>query len=455
VSSAKREPFSAARLRSLLEAEIADPLAASYCVAFSGGADSTALLAAMAELLGPGQRGALRAIHIDHGLNPLSAQWARTARANAAKLGVACTVERVRVTGADGESLEAAAREARYAALAGALAPDECLLTAHHVDDQLETVLLQLARGAGVAGFAAMPVCARLGAGRHLRPLLGVTHAALVGYLGHRALGWIEDPMNTDPRFDRGFLRASVIPELRARWPSIAANAARSARHMADAQRTLDAAAERDWARARDGDRLDLAGLAGFEPGRAANLLRFWIRRQGRPLPSTGNLERLLAMMTGAASDATPRVRWPGADVRRYRGRLYIAASHERPALGERSWHWDEAPRLTLEEGLGSLRMTKGRGAVSLARGLLPPKLTVKQGAAGESLRPAAGARQRTLRNLFQEQGVVPWVRSAVPFVYHGRELVAVGYLWADARFLAGEGEPAVHIEWSGGPELY
>lgn len=455
VSTAKRDAFSAARLRSLLQAEIADPLAASYCVAFSGGADSTALLAALAELAVPRNGGALRAIHIDHGLNPGSAEWVKSARATCAELGVPCTVERVRVADSDGESIEAAAREARYEALAGALAPAECLLTAHHVDDQLETVLLQLARGAGVAGFAAMPASARLGAGRHLRPLLGVTHEALVAYLTKRGLRWTEDPMNADPRFDRGFLRTAVIPALRARWPSIAVNAARSARHMAEAQRTLDAAAERDWARARDGDRLDLAGLAGFDAGRAANLVRYWIRRQGRPLPSTANLERLLAMMTGAADDATPRVRWPGADVRRYRGRLYIAAPHERQAPGEMAWRWAREPALELGAGLGSLRMVDGRGAVPLARDRLPTTLTVKQGGAGESLRPASGARQRTLRNLFQERGVVPWVRGSVPFVYAGRELVAVGNLWTDARWQASDGAPAVHIEWSGGPDLY
>ena len=455
VSSAKPEKFSAAGLRSLLDAEIADPLQASYCVAFSGGADSTALLAAMAELASGASGLKLRAFHVDHGLYPESARWAARAREACGSIGVACTIERVRVDTRVGVSVEASARAARYASLARAIRADEILLTAHHVDDQLETVLLQLARGAGVAGLAAMPANAPFGAGRHVRPLLGVSHDALLEYLSLRRLEWFDDPMNADLRFDRGFLRATVIPTLRKRWPAIAANAARSARHMADAQRLLDSLAERDWTRARDGSRLDLAGLAGIGGERALNLLRYWIRHEGRPLPSAHNLDRLLAMMTQAAGDSTPRVHWPGTDVRRYRGRLYIAESHELPDVPGVQWDWRRDSRLELGAGLGTLILAEGRGAGALARLRLPQSLVIRGDPAGAALRPAPDARRRTLRNLFQEHGVVPWVRGHIPLLYAGKDLVAVGDLWTEATYQPQGDEPAVHIHWRGRPELY
>jgi tRNA(Ile)-lysidine synthase len=446
--------FSAALLRSLLEKEFTDPLARSFCVAFSGGVDSMALLAALAELSRDAPTLRLRAIHVDHGLQESSADWARKARQSALTLAVTCEIERIAIDVDSGESVEAAARAARYAVFRKKLQPDEILLTAHHQDDQLETVLLQLARGAGVPGLAAMPANAAFGAGRHVRPLLGVTRAALLAYARAHKLEWIEDPMNADPRFERAFLRSSVIPTLRKRWPGIAANVSRTARHMADAQELLDELAQRDWVHARDGDRLELASLAGLGRSRALNLLRYWIRGAGRPLPSADNLERLLSVMTRAAEDAVPRLRWPGADVRRYRGRLYLAESYELPALEPRAWAWSSGP-LDLGAGLGSLNLAEGRGVATLARARLPASLDVRGEAAGASLRPAAGARKRTLRNLHQEHGVVPWARPHIPLLYAGRDLVAVGDLWTDAKYQPAGDEPAVHIEWHGRPELF
>ncbi|MGH8315899.1 MAG: tRNA lysidine(34) synthetase TilS, partial [Steroidobacterales bacterium] len=241
----------------------------------------------------------------------------------------------------------------------------------------------------------------------------------------------------------------------RKRWPSIAANAARSARHMAEAQGLLDAVAEHDWMRARDGARLEVAGLMGLEPGRAANLVRFWIRRFGHNLPSAQNLERLLAMMTGAASDSTPCVRWPGTAVRRYRGRLYISQAGELAAPGEMEWNWTARRSLALGAGLGSLSMTAGPGPATLAQDRLPKLLSLRAGTGGESLRPSPGARQRSLRNLYQEAGVVPWLRKSIPHLCAGRELIAVGNLWSDARYQPQEGETAIHVEWRDGPELF
>ena len=208
------------------------------CVAFSGGADSTALLAALRALRH--QPRALRAVHVDHGLHPDSRSWGERALEVARALSVPCEVLEARVTRTRGESPEARARAARYRLLAGTLRPGEVLLTAHHEDDQLETVLLMLLRGAGVAGLAAMPALAPFARGLLARPLLTRSRAELVAFVRQAGLPYVEDPSNRDEAPDRNFLRWRVLPVVRERWPGVAATVGRTARHAAEAQQLLE-----------------------------------------------------------------------------------------------------------------------------------------------------------------------------------------------------------------------
>ncbi len=221
---------------------------ASLCIALSGGVDSVALLHAAREVTAHHGGLRLRALHVDHGLQPASLDWAAICRELCERLGVRCEVLELHLVPRKGESVEAEARTERYSALAAALEPGESLLTAHHADDQLETVLLQLFRGAGVAGLAAMPECAPLGPGHHLRPLLQVARVDLVAYAQALGLQWIEDPMNREARYDRSYLRHEVLPAILARWPAAARTVGRSARHLGEAQRLLEALAEADAA---------------------------------------------------------------------------------------------------------------------------------------------------------------------------------------------------------------
>ncbi|MGH8150940.1 MAG: tRNA lysidine(34) synthetase TilS, partial [Steroidobacteraceae bacterium] len=216
-----------ARVAASLAALLPDYPRVPLCVAWSGGLDSTALLAALAPRGARRQR--LRAVHVDHGLSAHSAAWANHCRGIARELHVPLTVLRASVERPRGASLEAAAREARYRALGRALVQDEVLLTAQHADDQLETVLLQLLRGAGVPGLAAMPAVAPFGRGRLVRPLLGVERREIEAWARARKLEWVEDDTNRDEQLDRNYLRLRVVPALRTRWPSAARTAARTA----------------------------------------------------------------------------------------------------------------------------------------------------------------------------------------------------------------------------------
>ncbi|MBS0367299.1 MAG: tRNA lysidine(34) synthetase TilS [Proteobacteria bacterium] len=292
------------------------------CVAFSGGADSTALLAALARLH-PAPL-ALRALHVDHGLQAPARQWSAHCQRIARALSVPLTVRRVRVRRGRGDSLEAAARAARYRVAAAQLAAGECLLTAHHQQDQMETVLLQLLRGAGLAGLAAMPAVAPFGKGFLVRPVLTVKPAALRAWLAGKRLTWVEDPSNADPLLDRSYLRSAVLPPLLARWPAAAKTVGRSAAHMAQALELLQEQAATDVETAAAGTGLSAAVLRRLPAGRRDGALRYWIAAAGARQPPATRLNEISGTLLEAGADRHPEVRWPGACVRRKGDRLVL-----------------------------------------------------------------------------------------------------------------------------------
>ena len=306
---------------------------APLCVAFSGGEDSTALLAMLAQQV---QR-RLRAVHIDHGLHPDSRTWVRVCRATCRALHVPLATRRLALTGGRGHSLEALARDGRYAALAAALRPGEVLLTAHHLEDQLETVLLQLLRGAGLPGLAAMPAVMPLGAGVLVRPLLEVPRAVLRAWVRARELSCVADPANTDERFDRNFLRQQVLPCLLSRWPGAARTVTRSARHIAEAQELLDETARADVARAADGAALSVTALRALSLPRRRNALRYWIGQAG-PVPDARRLQEIAETVLAARADANPVVGWGELQVQRHAGRLFLASRRTAAPAYEIAW---------------------------------------------------------------------------------------------------------------------
>ncbi len=300
------------------------PAARRCWVAYSGGRDSSVLLALLARLR-PRLRMELRAVHVDHGLQPAAADWADHCARRCAGLGVPCELRRVRVEPAAGKGPEAAARASRYEALARILSPGDLMLTAHHRDDQAETLLLALLRGSGVQGLAAMPQVAPLGAGLLVRPLLGWSRAELHDSVQPPALDWVEDPSNLDLSLDRNFLRARVLPLLAERWPAAGRTLARSAGHCAEAADLVGRYAAQILAGVpgRRPGTLSVEALLGLDPGLCRAVLRRWIHERGFCLPDTRHLGRILAEVLPARADASPLVAWPGCEVRRYRGDLF------------------------------------------------------------------------------------------------------------------------------------
>lgn len=435
--ASSRVRFNAAWLRARLRALIGPLRGRRFCVAFSGGLDSTALLRALAALRAR-ERFELCALHINHQLHPQALDWARAAQDKARHLGVACEVIEVRIDRVRGESLEALARDSRYQALAQALEADQLLLTAHHQDDQLETVLLALLRGSGVRGLSAMNAVTRWSGTLLLRPLLTMGRAQLEQYLRRGRVAWSEDPSNADERYDRNYLRAVIVPALRARWPSCAATVSRSAQHLAEARSLLEQMADVTLAPARDGATVRISVLRRLPLPQRCNAVRQWIARQGLPLPDQRRMREIVGPLLAAREDAAPLIRWEGAELRRHGDRLYAWAvsgrQRVRAPLPVQGWDWRMQPWLSLGAA-GELGIVDDQhGDLRLAA--LPDVLDVRFRAGGERLRGSQG--HIALKDLLQEQRLAPWERAAVPLVMHEQRIVAVGDLWLDPHFAVG-----------------
>jgi tRNA(Ile)-lysidine synthase len=407
----------------------------AFCVAFSGGADSSVLLSLLASLR-RSSGFALRAVHIHHHLQP-QADVAATCAAQAAQaLHVPFELRHVHIDADSGQSVEAAARSARYAELDAVLQANEVLVTAHHMDDQLETVLLALMRGAGVAGLAAMPALRRLGAHWHVRPLLSIGREQIVRCAQTRKLTWVEDRTNADVRFDRNYLRRHVLPLLYERWPAAALTASRSAAHLAEAQGLLDEVADAQLRNARDGSALRASALRRLALPARRNVLRRWLRSAGVILPDHRRLRQIATSLLDARADALPVVSWEHAEVRRHGDRVLLVRLPVRTPTPELQWDWRREPRLALPDG-GALGWTSDpHGRLNVAA--LPPLLSIRYRRGGERLRAAHG--RTTLKSFLQALRLAPWQRDAVPLLFAGAELIGVADLWLDEAYVARAG---------------
>jgi tRNA(Ile)-lysidine synthase len=444
--------FSAAALRGVLETHT--PRAATgFVVALSGGEDSACLLTALIQAGSrPFRDLPVRAVHIDHGLQPAAVDFQRACEKLCRRLGVPLTVVAVSVDSGRGESIEAAARDARYAVLAQDLMVGECLLTAHHADDQAETLLLQLLRGAGLKGMAAMPLCRAWAGGWHLRPLLHFAKRDVRRFGVDAGVTAVTDPMNDDTRFDRAYLRRHLWPVIEARWPGAAIAVARTAGHVAAAQGLLDRAAAQAVDLLRDGDALSIAGLRALSVPEQVNTLRYWISAHAAPPPSTARLSEAVRQILAADADHQPTVIWGGHALRRYRNRLFLTAASP-PALKEDcEWPVADGSNLDLGGELGVLQWVPQPGGLDASR--WPHTLMVRRRRGGETLKAHRRGRTRSLQHLCQSLGVVPWMRDALPLVYAGHDLIAVGDLWQDARWCVAAGAPGFGCTWRGAPIL-
>lgn len=396
--------------------------APAWHVALSGGLDSTALLHLLVRLREREALPPLRAVHVHHGLQAAADAWPAHCQALCDRLGVSLHIERVQV--APGASLERAARAARYAAFERRLGEGELLLTGQHRDDQAETLLFRLLRGAGVRGLAGMPASRPLGRGHLVRPLLAASRGELEAYIRQQGLTWVEDPSNADTGMARNFLRREVLPALTRHWPQAGQNLARTALHMREAEGLLGELARLDLAAAADDDTFSWLGLPslGLKPllelsdARQRNLLRHWLA----PLTRMPDSEHWAGWcdLRDAALDAAPRWQLEGGELRRADGRLWwLSGAWLAQPVAPSSW---DDPRQPLR--------LPGNGEVRLQGGAPDGPLNLRYRQGGETM-TIPGRGRRDLKRLLNERAVPGFVRGRLPLLYRGDELLAIANL--------------------------
>ena len=465
-----------------LQLRVADALSpvlsagSSILLGLSGGVDSVVLLHLLHQI-SPRYSWRLRALHVHHGISPHADAWAAFCTDLCARYDIPLQVEYVDIAPLREHGIEAAARKLRHAAFDRQQV--DFIAFAHHQDDQAETLLLQLLRGAGVKGVAAMPALKHasqslsrrrpesspvnlLDSGFHrndnfevsenisqaptlLRPLLNVARSELLEYARQHSLQWVEDESNADDLYPRNFLRHRVLPLLEQRFPSYRETLVRSARHFAEASDLLDQLAQQDAQGALHGDRLEVAKLKELGAVRGKNLLRFFISQQGALMPESSRLEEMLRQLCHARSDAAVRITFGGWELRRYQGRVHVFPVLPEPdAKFCAQWH-GEAP-LELPDLGGTLHFEPCTGQGLSLKKIQHGGVSVRLRRGAERIRLDNKRPMRTLKNLLQEQGIPPWRRDTLPLLFCGDDLVCVVGVAVAAGYQAAKGEMGVSV---------
>ena len=426
------------------------PAERCFVVAFSGGADSLALLHAFARARErhPGLQ--LRAVHVDHHLHPESTEWAHRCAETCRRLSVPLTVLDADLDATDTGPDEGAARTARYQAFERNLATHDVLCTAHSRDDHVETVLLNLLRGAGPRGLAGVPERRRLGEGALARPVRGVSRAELRTYARATGVTPVHDPANEDLRFSRVVLRREVIPLLQTRWPGMQAAVARAAELGRESAELLDALAALDLAPAGGirGETLEVGAIAALEPARRRNAIGSWLRTRGIAPPGARRIGQIARDVVEARPDAMPCVRLGEAEVRRFRGHLRLVP-RTHPVAAQVVCRCRIPDTVALDHGELAWEPCTGGGIDDTVR---DSDLVVRCRGDGPGSPRPSGGRGRSLKKRFQSLGIPPWERGRIPLVYAGGVLAAVGSVWVDPRLAAPPGAPGWRVVWTPRP---
>ncbi len=420
------------------------PKPINILVAYSGGVDSTVLLHALVQARNSHSFD-LSAVHVHHGLYSDADQWEKLAETTCASLNVPLHKVRLTEKPATGESIEAWAREQRYAAFEKILSEGGYLLTAQHADDQTETILLQWLRGSGVKGLMGMPEQKPLGLGILARPLLSVDKEIILDYAREFDLTWVEDHSNNDTRFDRNYLRQEIIPRLKQRWPALNRTSARTAKHLAELYERFRHCEESEARRSNPHQKMDcfsslhelrndnllISKLLTYSGIQQKHLIRSWLEEKKFPMPPATKLNEIITSVLQAKPDANPEVTWGNVHIRRYRDELYALTTEETMSLEGMEFEWDGITPLELPYGVSlrasSMRSNPGQEIDCFAslRESRNDKFTIRFRSGGETIHiPGRGT--KTLKNLFQEMGIPPWQRPRIPLIYQGDTLIAI-----------------------------
>jgi tRNA(Ile)-lysidine synthase len=425
-------------------------------VAYSGGVDSQVLLYALAKLKQNKRiSNPIIVCHVNHGLSSNALNWQAFAQQECDKLSLKLIVKSVNVQAKAQQSLEELARDARYLALKSLTNKKTLILTGHHSDDQAETFLFALKRGAGLKGLSAMAVQTQLAQHLLVRPLLNISRQEIIDYAIANQLDWIEDESNLDTRFDRNFIRQTIMPQLRERWPAISKTVNRSASHCLAAQTLLDELAEEELSLCQASNTsLYIKPLKSLSPARFNNVIRFFLAQKNYLMPSAEQLKQLSNQLQ-ANEDKNPEIKIAQYVFRRYKTELFITPDYQDISTWEKEV---ELPHdlavVELPDGLGELIFDKSLTQVETLPCILLPekdqKLTIRFSHDNPKCLPDFRQHSRSLKKVLQELNIAPWQRKRIAFLYYDEVLVsAVGHFICKP-FLASVGQPSMQIKLKG-----
>ncbi|RLA25581.1 MAG: tRNA lysidine(34) synthetase TilS [Gammaproteobacteria bacterium] len=421
-------------------------------VGYSGGIDSHVLLHLLSRV--PELKSKIIAVYIHHGLQAEADAWAIHGQKTAQVLAVKFQIIHVNAQAKSGESPEAAARNARYQAFKKILSDNDLLLFAQHRDDQLETVLLQLFRGAGLKGLSGMPVMINFALGQLIRPLLDISRQQIECYAQQNTLQWIEDPSNQDRQFDRNYLRHEIIPLLEQRWPSLDKTVARTAQHCADAQALLSTSAKQKMQLLFDTEKQCLAITALLEHDQLTqqSIIREWLDYLGARMPTQKVLAAIMQDILLARIDANPVVVHDGYSVHRYRDELHLVPVGNKPDLNQ-VLVWDSQHEFLDLPDNGVLQIKTAQQGIARhiwRQGVI--QIKYRQG--GEKMTLPKRSGQHSLKKLYQEAGIAPWQRDVLPLIYIDGKLAAIANTWVSAEFYR-HNETCIQLIWQRNTDAY
>ena len=431
-------------IEAIISKEIGSLVSRKFLLAFSGGVDSVVLLDLLVNVLK--ESDALRIIHINHNLNEHSNDWAQFSSEVCEKYDLPLICESVEPK-RHGKGLEADARELRYQSFRDVIQDDEYLLTGHHQDDQMETLLYRIFRGTGIDGLRAIRREIKFGKGFLYRPMLNISREKIEEYAQLKNLKWIYDSSNDDSSYDRNFLRKDIIPSIKKRWPSVENKVSRLSVIAEQNQLLLNELATEDVGQLKNYNHLDIETLSEKSYPRIINIFRFMIKKNNMSVPSMQVLNEGIKTLMHSKSKS-PSMTWNDNTIRRYKHRLYFLNSAlNSPNDLSNEMSWDIKKTINLGKNLGSIqaRFLNGEG-ISLNR--CPSNLAIKYRKGGEEIKPSGHKITKSLKNLFQENNVLPWVRDKIPLIYVDQELISVGDLWFNQDFKASANEDGFLITW-------
>tara|TARA_B110000444_G_C18846626_1_gene602438 strand:- start:2691 stop:4046 length:1356 start_codon:yes stop_codon:yes gene_type:complete len=427
-------------------------------VGYSGGLDSHVLLHVIIELIGKKR---ITAVHVNHQLSSNSDIWQKHCEDRCLEIGVNIICKTVSIKNR-GTGIEDAARNARYSVFEKLLKKNDLLILAHHADDQIETMLFRLFRGSGIKGMSGMPISRLLGNGELFRPLLPFFRRDLESYASANQINWIEDDSNLDIAFDRNFIRHKLIPTINERWPNSSFKLNRSANIFAESDFLINILAQKDFkivteVSERVGWSISIDKLNGFEIIRQKNILRYWFNLHNLTLPSYAVLDNALNQMIGSKIDAEPFVSWGDLQLRRFNKKLYllplnfedpnysVKKKKGRELLEKNSIKWDGSSHLILPDSSSLCVKLKMKGGLRID---VKKNLEIRFRSGGERCKPQGRSGSNTLKKLFQEYSLEPWLRNNIPLIYIDNRLAAVGDLWVCDEFCAEPDELGIQLEW-------